>query len=408
MLDPRPLRIPAYRRLWTGNAISFFGYQLTAVAIPVQIYRLTESSLWVGMMGLAAFVPLLIFALWGGALADAVDRRRLLIVASLVTWSSTLVLFLLTLTDTMTPAVLLCLVALQSSGVAISMPTRQAIYPRLVEPELLPAANTLNSTTVQAATVLGPLVAGLIFTVRPGQAGLETAYAIDALLFTVGIWAAWRLPSLPTTGGNLRGGAKAVGAGLRYIAGSTLLLGSFAIDLIAMVLASPRALYPEFVDEYFGGSGAALGWLYASVALGSVVGGLTSGWIGHVRRQGRALVAAVICWGLAVAAAGMARQLWLVVALLAVAGAADLVSSVYRNTMLQTVAPDEMRGRMQGAFTAVVAGGPRLGDLRAGALATIGVGFSWVSGGIVCAIAAALLALAMPTLTRYTRAEAAR
>lgn len=408
MLDPRPLRYPAYRRLWLGNAISFFGFQLTAVAIPVQIYRLTESSLWVGLLGIAGFVPLLVFALWGGAVADAVDRRKLLITASIITWAGTILLLTFTLTGVMTPMLLLGLVVLQTSGIAISMPTRQAIYPRLVEAAELPAANTLNYTTIQASTVLGPLAAGVILTLQPGQAGIETAYAIDAVLFTVGLWAAWRLPSLPTTGGTMRGGARAVTVGLRYLAGSSLLLASFAIDLIAMVLASPRALYPQFVDERFAGNGAALGWLYASVALGSVVGGLTSGWIGRVRRQGRALVVAVVAWGIAVAGAGLAHQLWLVVTLLAVAGAADLVSAVYRTTMLQTLAPDEMRGRMQGAFTAVVAGGPRLGDLRAGALASFGVGFSWVSGGIVCAIAALLLALAVPTLTRYTRAEPGR
>jgi MFS family permease len=189
--------------------------------------------------------------------------------------------------------------------------------------------------------------------------------------------------------------------GLRYLATTPVLLLSFVVDIIAMVLAQPRALFPAISAQRFHGGG--IGWLYASIALGSVVAGLTSGWIARVRRQGLALIVAVVAWGLAVAAAGLAGQLWLCVLLLAVGGAADLVSAIYRQTILQTYAPDHLRGRLQGVFTAVVAGGPRLGDLRAGASAVpFGLSAAWVGGGVVCAVLAVLLAVAFPVLPRYT------
>jgi MFS family permease len=189
--------------------------------------------------------------------------------------------------------------------------------------------------------------------------------------------------------------------GLRFLVTKPVLLLSFAVDIIAMVFAMPRALFPEVAQHRFGG-GAAVGWLFSAIALGSVVGGLTSGWIGRVRRQGVALVLAVVCWGVAVGLAGLAPSLWLMVLLLAVGGAADLVSAVYRQSILQTYAPDRLRGRLQGVFTVVVAGGPRLGDLRAGATAELtGATASWVGGGFLAAGLAVVLATVFPALLRY-------
>lgn len=403
VVDARPLRHDAYRRMWIGSAFSFFGFQFTAVAVPVQMWELTHDSFWVGLLGVAALVPLLVFALWGGAIADAVDRRRLLLASSCVTWSSTLGLLAQSVAGVASPHLLLALVALQTMGVAVSMPARQAIVPRLVETHEVPAANTLNFTMHNATAVLGPLAAGLVLAIWRPDVGLPIAFGIDAVLFTVTLWATWRLPALPPENGDRRAGLRSILAGLRYLAATPVLVLSFVIDIVAMVLAMPRALFPEVATERFGG-GAAIGWLYSAIAIGSVLGGLTSGWIGRVRRQGLALVAAVVAWGLAVAAAGLARQLWLMVALLAVAGCADLISAVYRQTMLQLQAPDELRGRLQGVFTAVVAGGPRLGDLRAGAMAaTWGVTVSWVGGGIASAVVAVVVALAFPVLLRYPR-----
>jgi MFS family permease len=288
---------------------------------------------------------------------------------------------------------------LQSVGFAVNSPTRGAIVPRLVEPAEVPAANTLSFTTFTAGGVAGPLGAGLLL----AHFGVAAAYAVDAALYLVVLWSTLGIPALPPAGGadSPRVGLRDVLHGLRFIGRSQVLLLSFAIDIAAMVLALPRALFPQAAAERFGGPGA-VGWLYSAMAIGSVLAGLTSGWIGRIRRQGVALVAAVVMWGLAIAAAGFAHALWLAVVLLAVGGAADLVSAVYRQTIMQTYAPDELRGRTQGVFTAVVAGGPRLGDLRAGLLAGLGLTADWAGGGIAAAVVALLLALAFPALLRYT------
>jgi MFS family permease len=401
-IDTRPLRHPAYRRVFVGNVTSYFGTQFTAVAVPVQMYAITRSTLWVGLLGLAGLVPLLVFALWGGALADALDRRRVLLVSSSLMWLMTLGLLAQALAGLDSPALLLVLVALQSAAVAVSMPARSAIIPRIVDAGEVAQANTLGYTAGTAASVLGPLVAGVIVSGHP----VAWAYGVDALSFTVAMWATLKLPALPPEGAGRRGaGWSDVLFGLRYLARTPVLLLSFAVDIAAMVLAMPRALFPAAAAGRFAGAPNAVGWLFAAIALGAVLAGLTSGWIARLRRQGAALVAAVVAWGLAVAAAGLAHRLWLAVLFLAVGGAADLVSAVYRQTILQTYAPDELRGRMQGVFTAVVAGGPYLGDLRAGAMAApalgLGVTGSWVLGGCAAAVVALLLAVVFPALVRY-------
>jgi MFS family permease len=228
------------------------------------------------------------------------------------------------------------------------------------------------------------------------------AYAIDAGLFTIGFYAAMRLPPVPPTTVLGRPGLRSVVEGLQYIAGRPVLLMSFLVDLCAMIFAMPRALFPQVAEQRFGSEGA-VGWLTAAIAAGAVLAGLASGWIGRVHRQGVALVCAVIAWGIAVAASGLAHALWLALLFLAIAGAADLVSAVYRQTILQVYAPDEMRGRLQGVFTVVVAGGPRLGDLRAGAMAAAtSVTWAWVGGGIACVIAVVILAMAVPQLLQYS------
>jgi MFS family permease len=399
-IDTTPLRIEPYRRLFIGNGVSMFGFQFTAVAVPVQMYQLTESPLWVGLLGLAALIPLIIFGLWGGAVADTVDRRQLLIASSLLMWASTLGLLVQSLIGVGSPVLLLLLTGVQSMAFSISAPTRSAIVPRLVGVELRPAANTLNFTMGNVAMVAGPLAAGLVL----AKGGTVTiAYAVDAVAFTVAMWATVRLPPLPPMGEAVRriAGWREVKEGLAYIATAPVLWLSFAIDIAAMVLAMPRSLFPGVaLDRYGEGS---VGWLYAAIAIGSVVAGLTSGWVGRVRRQGVALVAAVVVWGLAVAAAGLAGSLWLVVLFLAIGGAADLVSAVYRQTIVQTYAPDAMQGRLQGVFMVVVAGGPRLGDVRAGATAEYtSTTISWVGGGVAAAVVAVGLALAFPALLRYT------
>jgi MFS family permease len=413
VIDTRPLRRTAYRRMWVGNGVSFFGFQFTSVAVPVEMYAITNSSAWVGLLGVAGLVPLLIFGLWGGAAADVVDRRRLLLASSTLAWLATVGFLVQALIGLDDPLLLLALTAVQSAGFAISSPARQAIIPRIVPGDLVPAANTLAYTTTTAGGVLGPLAAGLIFGAWSTGSGVIVAYAVDALLFTVTFWATYRLPPIPPViveDGAERptAGLRGIIDGLRFLVTKPVLLLSFGVDIIAMVFAMPRALFPEVAEDRFGG-GSAVGWLFAAIAIGSVIGGLTSGWIGRVKRQGVALVIAVIGWGLAIGFSGFAHSLWLMVLLLAAGGAADLVSAVYRQSILQVFAPDRLRGRLQGVFTVVVAGGPRLGDLRAGATADLtGATASWAGGGFVAAGLAVVLASVFPALLRYRPPRAAQ
>jgi MFS family permease len=398
-LDTRPLAVAPFRRLVIGQGTAFVGSMLTQVAVPVQVYALTKSSLYVGLVGLAGLVPIVVFGLFGGAIADAIDRRVLYLWSSIGTWLITLALLAQTLLGAGNVWLILALVAVQSGTFAIASSARGAIIPRIVPLELVPAANTLNFTVGNVGQVVGPLFAGVLVSLPHGFA---YAYSVDAVLFTASLYSVLKLPAIAPDGSGRALGLRSVADGLVFIATRPVLLMSFLVDIVAMVLAMPRALFPAVAAARFGGN---VGPLYAAIAVGSVIAGLSSGWIGRVRRQGVALVFAIIGWGAAVALAGLAPQLWLVTVLLAVAGAADLVSAVYRQTILQTYAPDEMRGRMQGVFIAVVAGGPRLGDVRAGATAAVSTPmFAWVAGGAACMV---VVAIAGPLVRPFWHYDAA-
>jgi MFS family permease len=395
-IDTRPLAIGPFRRQLLGQGTSFIGAMLTQVAVPVQVYALSGSSLEVGLVGLVGFLPLVAFGLWGGAVADTVDRRLLYLASSIGTWLVTLGLLAQTLLGLNNVPLILLLVAVQAGFFAVASSARGAIVPRIVPAKLVPAANTLNFTTSSVGQVVGPLIAGALVT---RVHGFEYAYSIDAILFTLALYAALRLPPIPPEPGSGAPGLRSVFDGLAFIAQRPVLLMSFVVDIVAMVFAMPRALYPQVAAERWHGQ---VGPLYAAIAIGAVLAGLSSGWIGRIRRQGVALTLAIVAWGLCITVSGFAHRLWLAVLMLAVAGAADLVSAVYRQTMLQTYAPDQMRGRMQGVFVVVVAGGPRLGDLRAGATAAVaGATFSWVGGGLLCMVGVLVAALLVRPFWRY-------
>jgi MFS family permease len=351
-VDTRPLASAPFRRLVIGQGTAFIGSMLTQVAVPVQVYALTHSSLYVGFVGLAGLIPIVLFGLYGGAIADAVDRRVLYLITSVGTWAVTLGLLAQTLLNVGNVWLILGLVAVQSAMFAVASSARGAIIPRIVDADLVASANTLNFTVGNVGQVLGPLIAGVLVGLHHGFA---IAYTIDGVLFTAALYSGLRLPAIPPDHDAQRASLRTVGHGLAFIARHPVLVMSFLVDIAAMVLAMPRSLFPAAAEHRFGGHG--VGLLYAAIAIGAVVAGLGSGWIGRVHRQGRALVIAIVAWGTAVAISGAVPQLWLTVVLLGVAGAADLVSAVYRQTILQTYAPDEMRGRMQGVFIAVVAGG---------------------------------------------------
>ena len=279
LADTRPLRTPAYRRLWTAGVITVVGAQLTVVAVPTQIFALTGSSAYVGLTGLFGLVPLVVFGLWGGAIADAVDRRTLLLVTGAGIAVMSLALWVIAASGVGNVWVVLVLFAVQTALLAINQPTRSAVIPRLVEPGLLPAANTLNFTVFQLGAFVGPLLAGVLIPVI----GLPTLYLLDAIALLATLWATWRLPAMPPAGEQrARAGLRDVVAGFRYAALHKVLLVSFLADIIAMAFGMPRILFPEMAERTFGdppGGGLALGLLFAAIPIGAVVGGLFSGWL---------------------------------------------------------------------------------------------------------------------------------
>ncbi|CAM5472015.1 MFS transporter [Streptomyces spiroverticillatus] len=408
-MDTRPLRIPAYRRLWSSTIVTAVGSQLTAVAVPKQIYDLTGSSAWVGAASLAGLVPLVVFALWGGAIADAVDRRKLLLVTNCGIAVTSVLFWLQAATGLDSVLALMLLLAVQQAFWGLNAPARTASIARLVPAEEIAAANALGSTVMQTGQIVGPLLAGVLIPVI----GLPDLYLIDALALCVTVWAVYKLPALPpldtagTDGARSRrrpAGFREILAGFRYIASRKVLLLSFLADIIAMVFGMPRALFPQLASETYApyGEGLALGLLFAAIPVGAVLGGLFSGTFSRARRHGWMVIGAVLVWGAAIAGFGLSGSLWLAVAFLAVAGIADMVSMVFRGAILLSAATDEMRGRMQGVFTVVVAGGPRLADALHGATGSaFGAPAAVVTGGLLVLATTSLLALTAPALRRY-------
>lgn len=409
-IDTAPLRERPFRRLWTGQTITVVGTQMTLVVVPFQVFTVTRSSLAVGLTSIVALVPLVIFGLIGGAIADTVDRRKLMLFTSGGTAVASGLLF----AQSLLPghghlSVLWVLTAIESALTAINSPTRSAAIPALVGKARVSAANALNMTVQQAGVIVGPLVAGFLI----DAGGLPFTYAIDACGFLVALVLLRGLPPLPPGGeaaapGRIRLGAavRGVGEGFAFLRTQPVLLMTFVVDLTAMIFGWPRAVIPELAQTTFAHSDNALGWLSAGVSIGALLMGLVSGWVTRIDRQGAAVLVAICVWGVSVALFGLSQSLWLAVLWLAVAGAGDLVSAVLRTSMLQTAAPDDMRGRMQGVFIVVVAGGPRLGDLRAGALAAAtSVPVTMVSGGVIIVVAMIGFALVVPSFRRFRASQ---
>lgn len=399
LADLTPLRESReFRLLFTGQLVSWIGRQLTYVAVPYQVYRLTHSSFDVGLVGLAALVPLLPLSLVGGAIADDVDRRKLLIVTQLLL--AAMSVGLAANAELRHPALwaLYVLSALTAGLGGIDLPTRSAVIPNLVPRDQLPAAAVLNQILIQVGLVAGPALAGVII----ANVSLAAAYWLDAATFGVVLVTLLLLPPLPPEGGGTRAGIGSIGEGLRYLRGQRLLLSTFVIDLDAMIFGMPRALFPAMGTAVFGGGAGTVGLLYAAPGAGALAGALLTGWVGGVRRQGRAVVVAVLAWGAAISVFGLVRSLPVALVALALAGAADVVSAVFRNTILQVSVPDALRGRLSAVHIAVVTGGPRLGDTEAGAVAALASPrVSVVSGGVACMLGALLVARLVPELVAY-------
>lgn len=401
VIDVRPLRHPAYRRLFGSTVVTSVGSQLTAVAVPVQLFNDSGSSAMVGVSGAVAFVPLVVFALIGGSIADAFDRRRVLLVTNAGIALTSAGLWLQALSSARSVWVVLALLAAQQAFFGLNSPARGAAIPRLVSSAELPSAQALNSTVFVLGAVLGPLAAGALIPV----AGLSTLYLIDTLALGVALGAVWRLPAMspaPTRDGRRRPiGVGSVLDGLRHIRLQTILLMSFMVDIIAMVLGMPRALFPELAERTFGG-GLALGVLYAAIPAGALLAGLMSGALRRIGRHGAAVVVAVVVWGLAVVGFGLSDSLVVGAAFLALGGAADLVSMVFRGSILLSATTDELRGRIQGVFVVVVVGGPRLADLLHGTVGDlVGTRAAVTGGGLLVVVTTVALAIASPSFWRY-------
>jgi MFS family permease len=397
-VDIRPLRESRdFRRLWFGVGISAIGSQVTTVAIPFQLYDETRSTLLVGLLGLAALVPLLIVPIYGGAVADAVDRRRLLLlsdVAQLLVTGGLLVNALLP-----NPSVWFLFVAeaLGTAAYGFQRPARNALTPRLVRDDQLLAAIAVEDVVFTLARVAGPVMAGVLIAV----VGLAGAYAIDMATFAASLAAIWLLPPVPPAPDADRPSLQSILDGFRYVGRRKVLLGIFVVDTNAMVFGMPRALFPAFAEKLGGGPGV-LGLLYAAPFAGALVASLTSGWMMRVRRQGLGVCVAAAAWGAAIALVGFAEATWFALVFLAAAGAADFISAVLRSNILLTVTPDSMRGRLSGIELAQVAGAPEIGNVEAGIVASLtSVRASIVSGGLLTVAGTVAVAAAIPALVRY-------
>ena len=420
LVDITPLRVsPAYRRLWLGNTLAYVGTQLTLVAVSLEVFALTGSSFAVGLLGLAALVPLVVAGLYGGAIADRHDRRRVALTSSAVMWLTTVGIAAQAWAGLESVPVLYALVALHSGASGINQPTRGAIIPALVGLPLVPAANALNMMTFSVALMVGPMLGGVLV----AAVGYAWTYSIDVVTFLAALYAVWRLPSLPpqraetATASGTRWGLASVVEGLRFLGSRPNLRMTFLADIVAMTTAFPRALLPAIGAVVLGGGEAAVGVLLAAMAAGAFLAGLFSAPFTRLHAQGWGVYVSILVWGAAVAAFGGVvwwaqslpdgdPRLTLAFALaalcMAVGGAADSLSGVFRGSILQSATPDHLRGRLQGVFVVVVAGGPRLGELlTGGASVGLGEGPTLLAGGVLCMLGVTALMRWQPGFLRY-------
>jgi MFS family permease len=388
-----------FRLLATGEFLTSLGSQMALVALPYQLFVITHSALLTGLLGAVEVVPLVGMSLLGGAVADRMDRRRMLLACQV---ALVLVAAALAVGAFLGPppvALLYVLAGLLAGFSAVENVSRSSMVPGMVGPERLRSAISFSFGLYQLTMVVGPAVGGLLIAVL----GVGAAYTVDAVsCLAMAFAAAAMTPQRPATDERHEPILRAIGEGLRFTRRNNALLGSFAIDLVAMTFGMPRVLFAVLSLTVYHAGATGTGVLYAAVAVGATVAALTTGWLEDARRLGRIVIGCVLVWGGAVAAAGAMTSLWPAAALLAVAGAADSVSAVCRTTINQTVTPDEMRGRMSSVFGLVVAGGPRLGDIESGVVASLtSVRLSVASGGLACMLGVAGILLAFPGLAAY-------
>lgn len=400
-VDVTPLRVSRdFRLLWTGLFVSELGYQFARVAIYVQVWELTRSNLAVGMIGLSGLVAAVLGALVASFFIDAHDRRKLLLWAQVAFAIAAGVLLAGAIAGDPPLWLLLAANAVTAFVGASEGPTRNAMTPRLVGGDLITPALALNQILWQTVSIAGPAVGGLVI----ATGGYGWAYGLDLVTYAALFVAAVAMkPMPPLHEAEEARGMRAATEGFRYVGGNRLLRSTFVIDLIAMIFGMPVALFPALASTRFGGGETVVGLLLAAPSAGALLQSLVGGWTGRVIRQGEVVIWAVAGWGAAIAAFGLVGpNLPLALLFLAVAGAADVISAIFRATILQVSVPERLRGRLSTIFFLVVTGGPRLGDFEAGLVAAwVSPGFSVVSGGMACVLGAAAAAVAYPELRRY-------
>jgi MFS family permease len=400
LLDTTPLRLDrGYRWLWAGQSISGIGNQVTRLALPYQVYAQTGSTLAIAGLTLFQLVPILVFSLGGGAIADAVDRRRMLRITQLGMMACSLILAILAFQPS-APLPILFLVAFAAASIgSLDQPARASAVPRLVPRERLAAAVALNQLNFQIASVVGPTVAGLLI----ATVGLPAAYLVDVATFAASFVALFRIPALPPLADAVRPGLTAIRDGLRFAFDRRVILATYAIDLNAMIFGMPTSLFPVLALDVFHAGPQGLGLLAAAPSVGALLGALLSGWVSTVRRVGLAVIVAVAIWGVAITLFGLSEfSFLLALFFLAIAGAADVLSAVFRSTIVQLAAPDQLRGRISSIHILVVTSGPRVGDLEAAAVASvIGAQASVISGGLLCLVGLIGVVRLFPELARH-------
>jgi MFS family permease len=386
--------------LWIGQLVSLTGSQLRLIALPYQVFLLTGSSFAVGLLGVFQAVPLLLLSLFGGVIADAVDRRRLLLITQVGLAGVSVVLAIVTQVDAISVPLLYVLTAVGACFSALDNPTRASLAPTLVDRRLIRAAMALNQTVFQFAIVFGSVVAGVVI----ARLGLAGAYWLDVASFVAAFVAVWLMRTPPRERTERQPVLGALVEGVRYLGATRILLATMSLDFLATFFGSPRALFPYYAERVFHVGPEGLGLLYASMGAGALIAAVASGWTAGVRRQGLTICVAVAVWGLAIAAFGVLdeRAFGLALLLLGVAAAADTVSSIFRHTILQTVVPDALRGRLSAINIMFVLGGPQLGQFESGAVAAVWSPVaSVVSGGVACVASVFAIAAWIPEIVRH-------
>lgn len=428
MIDTRPLRRREFRLLWLGELVSETGSNIAVVALYVQVYRITGSALAVGGIGLVQFVPILLSALFGAPLVDRHDRRSILLIAHWCEAGAALLLLVGVWIGSPPLLLVYLAAALVAGSGSLALAARLAMTPNLVPHDELPAALALNQAMWNTCLIVGPALGGVLI----ARFGLGIAYGLDLITFAAALISVRLMrphPPVSTSsttapsreGALMEGPAESeaesfiedeegwarVTAGFRYLKGRRVLQATFIVDLIAMVFGMPRALFPVLAQVQFDAGPELVGLLFSAVAIGALIGALTSGWVHRIKRQGLAVLIAVALWGAGIVAFGLSgSSIGLALGCLAVAGGADVISAVFRNTILQRSVPDDLRGRLSGIHILVVTGGPRLGDMEAGLVATLASPtFSVVSGGVICILAVGALAILVPAFTNYRAPE---